>query len=463
MANTNFVVHNGLTVGPTTIDAASGNITIEVTKAIYLGNLILRDNGDGQLHVRDITDNSDANIVATLAAISTTSGNIQIGTNHIESTNPNGVISLRPNGTGQLLFSSNTIDMGRGGEAVISTGGAYAAANIVLAPGTGKLIRSNAEIRTTANVTAAYYIGNGSGLTGIDSTAINNGTSNVKVISSGGNISISVNGTTNVVQVGEDSVTIVGNLRVNGTQTVFNTNNASFNDGLIYLADGNSGDSLDLGVVAAFTDAVRYQHAGLARDASDGVWKLFANVVPEPTTTINFTDAIYEPLLVGNLRVTDTVTAIQNVGTSGQGNIGATGATFNIVFAQATTAQYADLAEKYLADAAYAPGTVLCFGGEFEVTECNTDMCVRVAGVVSTQPGYVMNEGLTGENVVLLALTGRVPTRVTGPIRKGDMLVSNGDGRARAETLPRVGSVIGKALEDFDGEDSVIEVVIGKH
>jgi hypothetical protein len=74
-----------------------------------------------------------------------------------------------------------------------------------------------------------------------------------------------------------------------------------------------------------------------------------------------------------------------------------------------------------------------------------------------------MNEGLEGENVVILALTGRVPTKVTGPIRKGDMLVSNGDGRARAETLPRVGSVIGKAIENFDGEDGVIEVVIGKH
>ena len=74
-----------------------------------------------------------------------------------------------------------------------------------------------------------------------------------------------------------------------------------------------------------------------------------------------------------------------------------------------------------------------------------------------------MNEGLEGENVVVLALTGRVPTKVTGSIRKGDMLVSNGDGRARAEPLPRVGSVIGKAIENFDGEDGVIEVVIGKH
>ena len=129
----------------------------------------------------------------------------------------------------------------------------------------------------------------------------------------------------------------------------------------------------------------------------------------------------------------------------------------------ASTAKYADLAEKYLADAAYSAGTVVCFGGEQEITLCTVDMCKSVAGVVSTQPGYVMNEGLEGENVVTLALTGRVPTRVRGPIRKGDLIVSAGEGHARAEGLPQVGTVIGKALEDFDGDSGVIEVVVGKH
>jgi hypothetical protein len=120
------------------------------------------------------------------------------------------------------------------------------------------------------------------------------------------------------------------------------------------------------------------------------------------------------------------------------------------------------LAENYVGDNAYVPGTVVDFGGTAEVTASTDDMSVCVAGVVSTQPGYVMNVGLEGENVVTLALTGRVPTKVTGPITKGDMLVSNGDGRARAETLPRVGSVIGKALENFAGDAGVIEVVLGR-
>jgi hypothetical protein len=126
-------------------------------------------------------------------------------------------------------------------------------------------------------------------------------------------------------------------------------------------------------------------------------------------------------------------------------------------------ANYADLAENYLSDAEYLPGTVLMFGGEQEVTECNHDMCTKVAGVVSTNPGYLMNQGLEGEYTVELALTGRVPTKVTGTVAKGDMMVSAGNGRARAEANPKVGAVIGKALENFDGLEGVIEVVIGKH
>jgi hypothetical protein len=73
-----------------------------------------------------------------------------------------------------------------------------------------------------------------------------------------------------------------------------------------------------------------------------------------------------------------------------------------------------------------------------------------------------MNHQLEGDNIVDLALTGRVPTKVTGTVRKGDMMVSAGNGRARAEDNPRVGSVIGKALENSEG-DVVIEVVVGKH
>jgi hypothetical protein len=132
------------------------------------------------------------------------------------------------------------------------------------------------------------------------------------------------------------------------------------------------------------------------------------------------------------------------------------------VFAKATSAQYADLAEAYTADAEYAPGTVLVFGGTAEVTVAAQASDTRIAGVVSTNPAHVMNAGLDAPNVVIIALTGRVPTKVTGTVRKGDMMVAAGNGVAQACATPTIGSVIGKALENFDGESGVIEVVVGR-
>jgi hypothetical protein len=133
----------------------------------------------------------------------------------------------------------------------------------------------------------------------------------------------------------------------------------------------------------------------------------------------------------------------------------------NLFRGTATTARYADLAENYLGDVKYEAGTVVMFGGNAEVTLA-LDGTRRVAGVVSTNPAHLMNEGLQGETVIALALQGRVPCKVTGKIRKGDMLVAAGNGHARSEEDPKFGQVIGKALEDFDGDSGVIEVVVGR-
>jgi hypothetical protein len=158
----------------------------------------------------------------------------------------------------------------------------------------------------------------------------------------------------------------------------------------------------------------------------------------------------------------NNATAIVNGGTNGTGNIGASGQTFNTIFAKATTAQYADLAEKYAADAEYEPGTVLCFGGSAEVTQCDHDADRKVAGVVTTNPAYMMNDAIDAEHSAAIALQGRVPCKVVGPVAKGDMLVSAGAGRARAEADPKVGSVIGKALEAHAAGEGVIEVAVGR-
>lgn len=127
----------------------------------------------------------------------------------------------------------------------------------------------------------------------------------------------------------------------------------------------------------------------------------------------------------------------------------------------ATSARYADLAENYLSDFTYDPGTVLEIGGQFEVTIASEDTN-KIAGIVSSKPAYLMNSELQGSNVVPVALQGRVPCKVKGKIKKGDMLVSAGNGYAKSGIDLKIGSVIGKSLEDFDGEYGIVEVLVGR-
>ena len=165
---------------------------------------------------------------------------------------------------------------------------------------------------------------------------------------------------------------------------------------------------------------------------------------------------------VATITVTSSTTAIINASGNAVGNIGSSSTYFNQLFAQATTALYADLAEVYSADAEYAPGTVVSFGGDQEVTKSTTPGDTRIAGVISEKPSYLMNSGLQAEHRAAVALTGRVPTLVMGPVAKGDMMISAGNGWAQACTTPAMGTVIGKALVNFDGDSGIIEIVVGR-
>jgi YVTN family beta-propeller protein len=127
----------------------------------------------------------------------------------------------------------------------------------------------------------------------------------------------------------------------------------------------------------------------------------------------------------------------------------------------ATSAQYADLAENYVSDQQYDYGIVLMIGGDEEVTIAAEDT-QRLAGVVSQNPGYLMNSECEGKHVVAIALQGRTPVRVKGNVRKGDFLVSAGDGYAKATDNPRIGSIIGKSLESFDGQYGMVEAMVGR-
>lgn len=134
----------------------------------------------------------------------------------------------------------------------------------------------------------------------------------------------------------------------------------------------------------------------------------------------------------------------------------------------ATSAQYADLAEMYSSDAEYEPGTVVKIGGEAEVTQTTTAFDPGVFGIVSTDPAYLMNSALEGTSVPV-ALAGRVPVKVIGPVKKGQRLLSSEEpGVARAATDYEMQEymdwyrIVGRALEDKTTEGiGLVEVVVG--
>ena len=154
-------------------------------------------------------------------------------------------------------------------------------------------------------------------------------------------------------------------------------------------------------------------------------------------------------------------------GPSGTYNIGSSSVKFGTMYATtfngtATNAQYADLAERYESDESLEPGTVVMFGGEKEVTACSNTDCHAVAGVVSTNPAHLMNAEAGDEAThPAIALAGRVPVKVVGPVNKGDLLVSSGvKGRAKADNNAKAGRILGKAMESVGEGESVIEGLI---
>jgi len=151
-------------------------------------------------------------------------------------------------------------------------------------------------------------------------------------------------------------------------------------------------------------------------------------------------------------------------------DLGSSSNRYNEVYAvtfqgTATQAQYADLAENYVADKPYDAGTVVVIGGSAEVTEVTKENSPAIAGVVSTDPAYLMNAGLEGDNVVTVALKGRVPVKVAGPVRKGDVLIaSSTPGHAKAAPFHGYhagASAIGIAIsENLTSSTGVVEALI---
>jgi hypothetical protein len=159
-----------------------------------------------------------------------------------------------------------------------------------------------------------------------------------------------------------------------------------------------------------------------------------------------------------------SVNSIAKTGTNAVGNIGSSGNYFNRIFATATTALYADVAERFAADELLEPGTVVELGGTKEITRATQDLSENVFGVISTRPAYTMNGG-AGEDDTHppVAMTGRVPVKVTGPVRKGDRLVSAGNGLARSAKPGEITAfnVIGRSLQNkTDNDNGTVEAIV---
>jgi hypothetical protein len=160
-------------------------------------------------------------------------------------------------------------------------------------------------------------------------------------------------------------------------------------------------------------------------------------------------------------KILPSVTGTIDIGASGTkfGNVHA-----NYLVGTSVTAQYADLAERFEADNVYSPGTVVELGGAKEITRAVQELSESVFGVISTAAAYLMNSN-AGSNTThpAVAVSGRVPVRVIGTVKKGDRLVSAGNGLARAADRTEITAfnVIGRALADKTTQDEgTVEAIV---
>ena len=242
--------------------------------------------------------------------------------------------------------------------------------------------------------------------------------------SSAGNITLNPDG------AGE--VRVLGDLTVTGTATTMDVTNMTVEDPVMLLNKHGTqpaNNTSDAGIMV---------QRGSSENNAAWFWE-------------EGTDRWVAATTVSNASATDiTVTANANIQAG-------------VAHLTATQAQYADLAEIYESDADYEPGTVVIIGGEKEVTQCKMLQDPRVVGVVSTNPAYLMNKDANG---VAVALRGKVPCKVEGPVKKGEVLVTNvTPGTATALTYdsptPPGFCVIGKSLEtDETSGIKLINIII---
>jgi hypothetical protein len=422
-----------------------------------------------------------ANVNATLFTGTTisvsgniTGGNVLGGANVNATTHTGTTVSVTGNITGGNVLGGANVNATTHTGTTVSVSGNITGGNILTA----------GAISATANVSGNFFLGNGSQLTGVAAAAsaaqIELGTSNIKFAGSGNAATINIGGTSNVVVI--DTTTLFANVAnvqsivkssANATGNVGSTTNY-FNQIFVdrvnattVSASGNVTGGNVLG--GANVNATLFTGTTVSVTGNITGGNVLGGANVNATTHTGTTVSVSGNITAGNLITSGTtgvlsVNSITHTGTNAIGNIGSSSSYFNQVFATATTALYADVAERFWADEILEPGTVVELGGVAEITRSVTELSENVFGVISTRAAYLMNGG-AGENDTHppVAMTGRVPVKVVGTVRKGDRLVSAGAGIARAAQAGEVTAfnVIGRSLVDKPTlESGTIEAIV---
>ena len=268
----------------------------------------------------------------------------------------------------------------------------------------------------------------------ISTTAITSGTTNVTVNSTS---AITTIGGNTEMTITDDGVRVHGNLTVDGTQTIINTSTLSVEDNIIEV---NRNVSSNAGTPTVSGLQINRGEGSTATEQAL-LWAWDESFADDGTT------------IFGNSGGAFTAFKRERAGTQAPTSSDLVDIRANVVHATSTSAQYADVAERFAADAPMAEGAVVMLGGAQEITEVTSDLSDQVFGVISTQPAYAMN-ALAGnsESHPYVAMTGRTPVRVTGTVAKGQRLVTSsvkGTARAVSNTDSiNPFHVIGRALED---------------
>lgn len=312
-------------------------------------------------------------------------------------------------------------------------------------------------------------------ISALSANSITNGTSSVAVIASGGNIRANVGGSI-ITNTYSSGLEVTGLISATGAVTAASVAGGVITGSSTSVTGAQTAASTVGGVMTGTSLSVTGTINGTTLTGT-GLTVTTGNITGgnlilsgaiedsgqlDIRTTSSNGNIVLTPNGTGNINTGANIMPTANA----TANIGSAALSYNTIFAKATSAQYADLAEMYCADSEYTPGTVLDFGGVDEVTITTQSHSTQIAGIVSTNPSYLMNSTLTCVNAVQVALVGRVPCHVIGTIAKGDRLVaSSTPGTATRLNMSQYqpGCIIGKALEAYDSETvGTIEVAVGR-